>query len=214
MKLSRWLRERWQAALRDLFGEGDEAEPGRAPGAAQPDRLADLLREGQLRLDDLHAQARDALARRKRIELAWLDAEAEMRRLDAAVDAALTAGDEPQARRWLAQQAQGQAHVQELAALQQACAQVVDELNATIAAMQAQLAGARRQREALEARAQATDALEALTQAQRQQASRAAEIQLQLSRRQEQIAQAEDRLAARREVSAQVRKRTEESSWP
>ncbi|MGB4977340.1 MAG: hypothetical protein WBR35_11430, partial [Anaerolineae bacterium] len=112
----------------------------------------------------------------------------------------------------LAAQQQGQARAQEWAELLQVCAQVLDELTATAQTQEARLLEVQRQRAALEARERSASAVETLTRAQRQQDRQAAEIQVELRRRQEQIAQAEDRMAARHEV-AQTRPRSEESSW-
>ncbi|MBK6433099.1 hypothetical protein [Candidatus Amarolinea dominans] len=217
MKLRAWLAAWWQTILRDLFGEGDEAGADRPRGSTSRERAADdrlnaLLAEAQTRLDDLQTQRRAAVARRKRVELAWQAALAEVNRLDAAVDAALLAGEEDQARRHLAARQQSQARVQEWAELQRACTQVLDELTATAQTQEARLLEARRQRSALETWERTAGAVETLTRAQREQDHRTAEIQVELRRRQEQIAQAEDRIAARREV-AQTRPRTEESSW-
>ncbi len=217
MKWKAWLAAWWQTILRDLFGDGDEAGPDRSRGStsrdrAADDRLAALLAEAQTRLDDLQAQRRAAVAQHKRVELAWQAALAEVKRLDEAVDAALLAGEESQARRHLAARQQGQARAQEWAELLQVCAQVLDELTAAAHTQEARLLEAQRQREALEARERTASAAETLARAQRQQDQRAAEIQAELRQRQDQIAQAEDRLAARREV-AQTRPRTEESSW-
>ena len=217
MKLRAWLAAWWQTILRDLFGEGDEAGADRPRGSTSRERAADdrlnaLLAEAQTRLDDLQTQRRAAVARRKRVELAWQAALAEVNRLDAAVDAALLAGEEDQARRHLAARQQSQARVQEWAELQRACTQVLDELTATAQTQEARLLEARRQRSALETWERTAGAVETLTRAQREQDHRTAEIQVELRRRQEQIAQTEDRIAARREV-AQTRPRTEESSW-
>ncbi|MBK9095006.1 MAG: hypothetical protein IPM84_20030 [Anaerolineae bacterium] len=173
MKLRAWLAAWWQTILRDLFGEGDEAGADRPRGSTSRERAADdrlnaLLAEAQTRLDDLQTQRRAAVARRKRVELAWQAALAEVNRLDAAVDAALLEGEESQARRHLAAQ----------------------------------------QLEAWERSASAWKRWRGRS------ASRIVRPrdQVELRRRQEQIAQAEDRMAARREV-AQARPRTEESSW-
>lgn len=217
MKWKAWLAAWWRTIVRDLFGEGDETGADRPRGMrpadqAADDRLAALLAEAQTRLDDLQTQRRAAVARHKRVELAWQAALAEVNRLDEAVDAALLAGAESQARRHLAARQQGQARAQEWAELLQVCAQVLDELTAATRTQEAHLLEAQRQREALEARARTASAAETLTRAQRQQDQQTAEIQAELRQRQDQIAQAEDRLAARREV-AQTRPRIEESSW-
>ena len=152
---------------------GDEAGADRPRGSTSRERAADdrlnaLLAEAQTRLDDLQTQRRAAVARRKRVELAWQAALAEVNRLDAAVDAALLEGEESQARRHLAAQQQGQARAQEWAELLQVCAQVLDELTATAQTQEARLLEARRQRAALETWERTAGAVETLTRAQRE----------------------------------------------
>lgn len=198
------LIERLSALLKSLASDILGEETGEALSLAQGDgadaeRLAGLLEEAQGRLDALRLELADANGRQKRIALAWQEAQQNSQALDAAVDAALQAGEDDQARTRLVQAQRAQANAKELDELHQASGQLAEQIRAAVADQQERLALLRGRYQALVDRERTAKAMDDLLRAQKELAEQQSVLQKEFQQREAQIAQREDRLAARRE---------------
>ena len=205
MKWSQRVRLLLRAALDDLFGEGSEDESGRLPRPAKilgrgEDRLAGMLEDAQRRLEALQVELANAIGRQKRIELQWQEAVSQANRLDQAVDSALQAKQEDEARDLLDQARHSQTRAKELGELYQACKQLTSEIQEAIQAQQEQLQDMQRKYMALTEREMDAEVLEDLARLQREMSRQATGLQAELEKREEQVARREDRIAARFEV--------------
>jgi phage shock protein A len=216
MKLSQRLRILFRSMLDDLFGEEAGLEAGeRKPDwlVSSPARTIDSSEEyfqvwqaeSQSHLGELQVELVNATARQKRAELSWQDAQQKAQSLDRAVDAALQAGQEVQARAAQKEALQGEARVQELGDLYQACIRLTERLQEAIHDQQQQLAKVQTEAKILEEREYSASVLEDLVRQQREETRRAADLQRELDERKEQIARREDRIAARQELSARTK---------
>lgn len=203
MKLTERIRHLIEAAAHDIFGE-DGAEIRRVvDGETTAERLTGLLDEAQRQLDALKMELGNAVSHQKRITQAWQSAEIRVKSLDAAVDAALKAGQEDKAREYLAQVTPAQEHARELGELAQACEQRSADIRQAVALQQEKLDALRRRALALTDRERSVEALDGLLGDQLSLARQTEKLQSDLTAWEEQIARREDKLAARREWSEQ-----------
>lgn len=197
----RWQRRAvvWaRATLRDLFGEGDEAQ--------HSDPLGEQLAQTQARLGDLQQALGEAQARARRAELAWQSALAWVAAQEVAADAALRAGQESAARAAQEQARQGQSRAVTLAGDYQAARQAAERLQAELADLQRRFAGLQAECARLAERERSVAALEELAAARRELVRQAAGLQADVAQRSEQVSRRVDRLEARAELERDSRK--------
>lgn len=203
MKLTERIRHLIEATARDIFGE-DGAEIRRAvDGETTAERLAGLLDEAQRQLDSLRLELGNAVSHQKRIAQVWQSAAGQVKTLEAAVDAAVQAGQDEKAREYLAQLKPAREHASELDALNQACEQRSEDVRQAVAQQQEKLDALRQRTLALTDRERSVEALDALLGDQLSLARQSEKLHHDLSVWEEQIARREDRLAARQEWSKQ-----------
>lgn len=198
--MKRWItqvKRVLQAILRDLFREEDQS---------QQDRIGEILDAMQSTLELLRDDLAEAVAREKRIERAWRQKLSEVAELKEAVDAALQADQDDEARMQLDRERHAQAVADEMRELHQHHTEVTSELRKHIRDFQERLELARRQLAQLDDLDRSTELLEQLNHMQHEGQRRVARIRLQLDVREEEIALREDQIAARSEV-ARIRDR-------
>ncbi len=193
MKLFDRLSIALRNAAHDLFGEEDQAPTE----ASHPDALLDAARR---RMEVLTEQLAQAIAREKRAEQAWQSATAQADVIEDEVNTAIRAGDDNEARARLAALKQAQAKAQALAASHHDFAATSEKLRVEIQALQAQLAGARRQIDLLAERDNNATDMEDLQRLRREQRGETVQVHQELAARAESTAQREDRLVAREEL--------------
>ena len=176
--------------VRDLISEEDMPED---------DRVTAVLAAARVRIDALRMQMDEAIAREKRAELEWRATQTEVHALDDAVDAALSAGRDAEARDILARIQTAQHRAERLSERRRDYAQVAEQLRAELRRLETQLDDVDAQTGQLADRERNAEALERLSRLRRDLRRFAASTQDELSEREEQIAQREDRLAAREE---------------
>lgn len=202
MKLTQRIRLLVKATLNDLFGEEQTAEIRQTlNGETTAERLTGLLDDAQRQLDVLRLELGNAVSHQKRIAQAWQNAESHVKTLDAAVDSAVKAGQDDQARERLAQIKPAQEAAQELGELSQACEQRCADLRFAVNQQQERLDALRRRALALTDRERSVTALDELFGDQQSLSHQTEELQTELTSWEEQIARREDRLTARREWS-------------
>jgi phage shock protein A len=200
MNLIQRLQFLLKAMLNDLFGEEQTAEIRRiADGETTAERLTGLLDDAQRQLDTLRLELGKAIAHQKRIAQAWQQAENQVKRLDAAVDEAVKAGQDDQAREYLAKIKPAQEAARELCELTQACEQRSADLRIAVNQQQDRLDALRRRALALTDRELSVTALDEMFGDQRSLSRQTEKLQTELSSWEEQIARREDHLTARRE---------------
>lgn len=202
MKLPQRILLLLRATWNDLFGEEQHSEIRQAiSGDVTADRLSGLLNEAQQHLDTLRLELANAVIRQKRIEHSQQDAMAQIQSLHLAVDEALKAGQEQQARALLEQASLQQKNADELAGLAQICEQHTSEVRAAVNKQQEQLNSLRQRSLLLEDRENSLTALTELFGTQQNLMRKTDALQTELAEWEEQIARREDQLAARREWS-------------
>jgi phage shock protein A len=202
MKLTERLRFFLKTTFNDLFGEEQVKEIRQAvDGETTAERLDGLLDEAQRQLDGLRLEFGNAASHQKRITQAWQAAVSQVKALDAAVDAAVKAGQDDQARAALAQVKPAQEQARELEELAQACEQRSADLRLAVNQQQERLDALKRRALTLTDRERSVAALDELLGAQQSLARQTTKLHDELTDWEAQIAQREDRLAARREWS-------------
>ena len=202
MKLTQRLQLLLKTMLNDLFGEEPAAEIRQTlNGETTAERLTGLLDEAQHQLDALRLELGNAVSHQKRIAQAWQEAVAHVKTLDTAVDTAVKAGQDNQAREYLAQVKSAQEAANELEELTQACEQRSVDLRLAVNQQQERLDTLRRRALALTDRERSVVALDELFGDQQSLARQTEKLQTELAAWEEQIARREDRLTARREWS-------------
>lgn len=202
MKLTQRLSLLLKATFNDLFGEEPAAEIRQnLNGETTAERLTGLLDEAQHQLDALRLELGNAVSHQKRIAQAWREAVAHVKILDTAVDTAVKAGQDNQAREYLAQVKSAQEAARELEELTRACEQRSVDLRLAVNQQQERLDTLQRRALALTDRERSVVALDELFGDQQSLARQTEKLQTELIAWEEQIARREDRLAARREWS-------------
>ncbi len=202
MKLTERLRFFLKTTFNDLFGEEQVQEIRQAvDGETTAERLDGLLDEAQRQLDALRLEFGNAASHQKRITQAWQAAASQVKTLDAAVDAAVKAGQDDQAREYLEQVKSAQEQARELEELVQACEQRSADLRLAVNQQQERLDALKRRALTLTDRERSVAALDELLGAQQSLARQTTKLHDELTAWEAQIAQREDRLAARREWS-------------
>lgn len=202
MKLTDRIIFLLKATWNDLFGEEPQAEFRQAiSGEVTSSRLTGLLDQAQQHLDALRLELANAVTRQKRIRQTWHEALAKIQTLDAAADEAVKAGQEEQARTFLAQLNPLQKNADELAELTRICEQHTAEVRAAVNGQQDQLDALRRRSLLLEDRESSLSALTELFGTQQSLSRQTESLQAELTQWEEQIARREDKLSARREWS-------------
>ena len=202
MKLPQRILFLLKATWNDLFGEEQHSEIRQAiSGDVTADRLSGLLNEAQQHLDTLRLELANAVTRQKRIAHGWQEALTQIQSLHLAVDEALNAGREQQARALLEQASLRQKSADELAELVRICEQHTSEVRAAVNKQQEQLDSLRRRSLLLEDRENSLTALTELFGTQQSLTRQTDTLQNELAEWEEQIARREDQLAARREWS-------------
>jgi phage shock protein A len=202
MKLTERLRFFLKTTINDLFGEEQVKEIRRTvDGETTAERLDGLLDEAQRQLDGLRLEFGNAASHQKRITQAWQVAVSQAKTLDAAVDTAVQAGQDDEAREYLAQVKSAQEQARELEELAQACEQRSADLRLAVNQQQERLDALKRRALTLTDRERSVSALDELLGAQQSLTRQTTKLHDELTAWEEQIAQREDRLAARREWS-------------
>ena len=202
MKLSQRIRLLLKAAINDLFGEEQATEVRQTlNGETIAERLTGLLDETQRQLDVLRLELGNALSHQKRIERICQESAAQVKALDAAVDAAVQAGQEDRAREYLLQLQSEQKTANELSELARAVEQRSADLRLAVNQQQEQLSALRRRTLALTDRDQSVTTLTDLLGAQQSLSRQTEKLHRELTSWEEQIAHREDLLSARREWS-------------
>jgi phage shock protein A len=202
MKLSQRIWLFLKAAANDVFGEDEGTEVRQTlNGETSAERLTGLLDDAQRQLDSLRLELGNTVSHQKRIERAWQDAAAQVKALDAAADAAIQAGQEEQAREYLAQLQSAQKNAHELEELAQSVRQHSTDLRAAINQQQEQLDALQRRALTLTDRERSVAALAEILGDQQSLSRRTEKLHTELTAWEEQIAHREDLLSARREWS-------------
>ena len=202
MKLTERLRFFLKTTFNDLFGEEQVQEIRQAvDGETTAERLDGLLDEAQRQLDALRLEFGNAASHQKRITQAWQAAVSQVKTLDASVDAAVKAGQDDQAREYLEQVKSAQEQAHELEELVQACEQRSADLRLAVNQQQERLDALKRRALTLTDRERSVAALDELLGAQQSLTRQTTKLHDELTAWEAQIAQREDRLAARREWS-------------
>lgn len=191
-----------KTAWNDLFGEDPQGEVRHVlSGESTSDRLSTLLDETQQHLDALRLELANVIAHQQRIRQTWQERLAEIQYLNTAVDEALKAGREDQARGLQSQINRLQKNADEMAELVHACQEQATEIRTAVNSQQEQLDTLRRRSVLLEDRENSLAALTEVFGAQQSLSRRADALQTELAEWEEQIARREDKLAARRDWS-------------
>ena len=202
MKLTDRIIFLLKATWNDLFGEESQSEFRQAvSGDVTSSRLTGLLDQAQQHLDALRLELASAVTRQKRIRQTWHEALTKIESLNAAVDEALKAENEEQARVLLTQLNLLQKNADELAELTRICEQHTADVRAAVNGQQDQLDALRRRSLLLEDRESSLSALTELFGTQQSLSRQTDALQTELTAWEEQIARREDKLAARREWS-------------
>lgn len=196
MNLWERLRMLLRVALNDLLGETAEPGTGGLSTSAQ-DRL---LADSQAQVDALKAELVEAVARDKRLEIDLQRLRAETTRADAAVDEALRAGQDDQARRLLAEARRLQADTARQEARWTESREVTARMQAAFREFETHLAAARRQMHELAEVEHNTSRLEDLEQVRRSLRQDMAALQDALDVRRETASRRGDKLAARQDL--------------
>jgi phage shock protein A len=191
-----------KAAANDLFGEEQTTDiRQKLAGETTAERLAGLLDEAQRQLDTLRLELGNAVSHEKRIAQASQAAAERVISLEAAVDAAVQAGQDDQAREYLAQVKPAQENARELEELVRACEQRSTDLRLAVNQQQERLDALRRRVLMLTDRERSVASLDELLGDQQSLARQTETLHAELTAWEEQIARREDRLTARREWS-------------
>lgn len=202
MKLSQRICLWLKAAANDLFGEDQVAEVRQTlDGETNAERLTGLLDDVQRQLDSLRLELSNAVSHQKRIERAWRESAVQVKALDAAADAAIQAGQDVQAREYLAQLQSAQQNAGELEELARAGEQRSTDLRAAVNQQQERLDALRRRALTLTDRERSVTALAELLGDQQSLSRQTEKLHTELTAWEEQIARREDHLSARREWS-------------
>lgn len=202
MKLSQRILFLLKMAWNDLFGEDPQGEVSRVvSGESTSDRLSALLNEAQQHLDALRLELANVVVHQQRIRHSWQERLAEIQYLNTAVDEALKAGREDQARGLLNQVNRLQKGADEMAELVHACETQASEIRTAVSSQQENLDVLRRRSLLLEDREHSIAALTEVFNAQQSLSRRAGALQTELAEWEEQIAKREDKLAVRRDWS-------------
>lgn len=200
MKLSDRIRLLLKAAANDLFGEEQITEARRTlDGETNAERLTGLLDDAQRQLDVLRLELGNAVSHQKRIRQAWQEADAQIKVLDAAADAAIQAGQDDQAREHLRQLQSAQQRASELEELSRTGEQHTIELRAAVNQQQERLNTLRQRTITLTDRERSVTALAELLGDHQSLSRQTEKLQRELTAWEEQIARSEDHLSARRE---------------
>ena len=206
MKLARSLWSGLRTFLEDLFNE-DLLDEGNSAGvqtsralpvdASSQELLYQTLAQAQSRLDALHVELTNAIARQRRIEQDLKDATAQASRMSESVDEALQDGQEELARSRLQRLLPLQKAIQELEAHGKASAKLVDLLRESIRTQQAQVDQARHKSLQLLEKERSVTVLEELAQVRRDLNRQVSAVQAELDKRQEGLALRQDRTTSR-----------------
>jgi phage shock protein A len=202
MKLTQRILFLLKTAWNDLFGEEQQSQARQViSGDTTAGRLNGLLDEAQQHLDALRLELANAVTRQKRIRRTWQEALTQIESLNSAIDEALKAGREAEARTLLGQVNPLQKGTDEMAELVQVCEKHTSEIRAAVNSQQDQLDSLRRRSLLLEDRENSLVVLNELFGTQQSLTRQTDKMQNELAEWEEQIARREDQLAARREWS-------------
>lgn len=200
MKLSQRIHLLLKTAVNDLFGEDQLTEVRQmVNGENNAEHLTGLLDAAQGQLDLLRLELNNAVSQKKRIQLTWQQASAQIQAMDKAADAAIQAGDDGRAREYLTQLNSARQHESELEELAKASEKHCDDLRAAVSLQQEQLDTLKRRALALTNRERSVAALSELFGDQQSLARQTEKLHNELTVWEEQIARREDLLSARRE---------------
>ena len=183
-----------RTAARDLLSEDDQVADTTA------DRATALLGAANARLTVLRDELAQAIAREKRLEVEWRNAQTQADALNEAVDALLRANDDEAARVQIEPASRAQVKADELSERYQAAVRTTARLRDEVRSLQGQVDEARQQQEHVVLRENSAESLEKLHQLQREQRKDARTLNEDLASRRETVARREDRLAARDEL--------------
>jgi phage shock protein A len=206
MKLARSLWSGLRTFLEDLFNEDipDEGNPAGvltsrslSVDAPSQELLYQTLAQAQSRLDALHVELTNAIARQRRTEQDLKDATAQASQISDSVDEALRDGQDDLARERMQRLLPLQKTIQELEAYQQASLKLVDLLRESIRTQQAQVDQARRKSLQLLEKERSVAVLEELAQVRRDLNHQVSAVQAELDKRQDGLSLRQDRTASR-----------------
>ena len=183
-----------RTAARDLLSEDDQVADTTA------DRATALLGAANARLTVLRDELAQAIAREKRLEVEWHNAQTQADALNEAVDALLRANDDEAARAQIEPASRTQVKADELSERYQAAVRTTARLRDEVRSLQGQVDEARQQQEHIVLRENSAESLEKLHRLQREQRKDARTLNEDLASRRETVARREDRLAARDEI--------------
>ena len=183
-----------RTAARDLLSDDDQVADTTA------DRATALLGAANARLTVLRDELAQAIAREKRLEVEWRNAQTQADALNEAVDALLRANDDEAARVQIEPASRAQVKADELSERYQAAVRTTARLRDEVRSLQGQVDEARQQQEHIVLRENSAESLEKLHQLQREQRKDARTLNEDLASRRETVARREDRLAARDEI--------------
>lgn len=195
MKWLEKIRHLIAITFHDLVAEGEIAEH---------DPLVEQLEVAEAQLVALQHDCAEATARQKRLEMEWQAGFELLQSLNEQVDTALQAGADETAQQHLEQVRWFESRVEHLAELAQRWGEVTAKLQVNLRTQRAHLDELRRRRQALAESEQGTEMLERLQTLQREMRL-AGRLHSQLGEQEEQVAQRNDRLAAREELSESQR---------
>lgn len=192
-----------RATLQDLFVE--DGIPGPGGAADETETIRAGLAQFQQRLDELQPGLAILTGRVKRAEVEQGQVLSALENLDQAIDEAIRADQEDQARTLLGQRKALQAHADDLIRRRSELDGMAREMKADIDGLRLHLNEARRQADELAAREQSAAALEQLAQLRRELNRDLIRLQEDFDRRDERAAQIEDRAAALQELERRKR---------
>jgi phage shock protein A len=192
-----------RATFQDLFVEDGTPGPGAGGYAAESSHAGlDLF---QQRLDELQPGLALLAARSRRMEAEQRQAQAALESLDLAVDDALRAGQDAQARALLVRRKEIETQAGELIRRREELDSLAREMKAAVDALRVRLKEARGQAEELAAREQSAAALEQTAQLRRELDRDLLRLRDDFARRDAQAARIEDRVAALQDLERRKR---------